>query len=146
MPVSAANVVDPGDAARRRPAYRGPHRPHRPTADDGRERHGDSAGTDADRPRHGGAAERAVQPLFETFDAREDLFAADVLFDLNVPVGRFQLQGPRAFTAQLRHSSRGAVRIDVLRTVPRSSGFVTEHEEHQDVDGQDLTARRLWLC
>ena len=34
----------------------------------------------------------------------------------------------------------------MLRTVPTASGFVTEHEEHQDVNGQDLTARRLWLC
>ncbi|MFQ6026330.1 MAG: hypothetical protein ACE5Q6_02320 [Dehalococcoidia bacterium] len=38
------------------------------------------------------------------------------------------------------------MRIDILRTVPTASGFVTEHEEHQDVDGHELTARRLWLC
>ena len=37
-------------------------------------------------------------------------------------------------------------RIDVLRTVPTREGFVTEHEEHQNVDGQEVTARRLWLC
>jgi ketosteroid isomerase-like protein len=30
--------------------------------------------------------------------------------------------------------------------VATTDGFVTEHEEHQDVDGEDLTARRLWLC
>ena len=29
---------------------------------------------------------------------------------------------------------------------PTASGFVTEHEEHQDVDGEDYSARRLWLC
>jgi len=34
----------------------------------------------------------------------------------------------------------------VLRTVTTDAGFATEHEEHQDVDGEDLTARRLWLC
>jgi CheY-like chemotaxis protein len=84
--------------------------------------------------------------VFETFDAREDLFSEDVLFDLNMPVWRFQLQGPQAFAAQLRAISQGAVRIDILRTVPTISGFVTEHEEHQDVNGQDFTARRLWLC
>ena len=38
------------------------------------------------------------------------------------------------------------MRIDVLRTVPTVSGFVTEHEEHHYVGGQDYTARRLWLC
>ena len=84
--------------------------------------------------------------VFETFDAGEDLFSADVLFDLNMPVWRFQVQGPRTFEAQLAQINRGAVRIDVLRTVPTVSGFVTEHEEHQRVDGRELTARRLWLC
>jgi hypothetical protein len=33
-----------------------------------------------------------------------------------------------------------------LRTVHTAEGFVTEHEEHQRVNGRDLTARRLWLC
>ena len=84
--------------------------------------------------------------VFETFEAGEDLFSPDVFFDLNMPVWRFQLQGPENFGAQLRRISRGPVRIDVLRTVPTISGFVTEHEEHQDVGGEDHSARRLWLC
>jgi hypothetical protein len=84
--------------------------------------------------------------VFETFEAGEDLFSPDVFFDLNMPVWRFQLQGPRDFGTQLRHISRGPVRIDILRTVPTLSGFVTEHEEHQDVGGEDFSARRLWLC
>ena len=63
-----------------------------------------------------------------------------------MPVWRMQLQGPEAFSAQLEQINEGDVRIDVLRTVPTVTGFVTEHEEHQQVDGQDLTARRLWLC
>lgn len=84
--------------------------------------------------------------VFQTLDAGEDLFAPDVFFDLNMPVWRFQLQGPGAFAAQLRATVRGTVRIDVQRTVPTISGFVTEHEEHQIVDGEELTARRLWLC
>ena len=53
-------------------------------------------------------------------------------------------QGHTGPSAELSH--RDHVRIDVLRTVPTVTGFVTEHEEHQQVDGQDLTARRLWLC
>jgi hypothetical protein len=84
--------------------------------------------------------------VFQTLDAGEDLFSPDVFFDLNMPVWRFQLQGPRAFESQLKRITRGDVRIDVLRTVPTNSGFVTEHEEHQEVGGQDFTARRLWLC
>jgi len=81
-----------------------------------------------------------------TLDAGEDLFAPDVFFDLNMPVWRFQIQGPEAFAAQLKHINRGHVRIDILRTVPTVSGFVQEHEEHQDVAGQELSARRLVLC
>ncbi len=84
--------------------------------------------------------------VFETLDAGEDVFSPDVFFDLNMPVWRFQLQGPEAFESQLKNIVEGDVRVNVLRTVPTASGFVTEHEEHQDVGGQDLTARRLWLC
>ncbi len=84
--------------------------------------------------------------VFQTFDAGEDVFTSDAFFDLNMPVWRFQLQGPEAFESQLKSIVEGQVRIVVLRTVPTASGFVTEHEEHQDVGGKDLTARRLWLC
>lgn len=94
-------------------------------------------------------AERLSQQfahVFETQDAGNKVFSDDVLFDLKMPVWRFQIQGPSAFETQLKQIVEGEVRIDVLRTVATDSGFVTEHEEHQDVNGQDLTARRLWLC
>ena len=84
--------------------------------------------------------------VFQTLDAGQHVFSPDVIFDLNMPVWRFQLQGPRAFESQLKQIVEGEVRIDLLRTVATTSGFVTEHEEHQNVRGQDLTARRLWLC
>ncbi len=84
--------------------------------------------------------------VFCTLGAEDDLFAADAFFDLNMPVWRMQLQTPDAFVSQLKAIVQGEVRIDILRTVATGSGFVTEHEEHQMVDGQDLTARRLWLC
>lgn len=84
--------------------------------------------------------------VFSTFDPGDDLFAVDVFFDLNMPVWRFQLQGPDTFASQLRKINQGPSRVDVLRTIPTNSGFVAEHEEHQFVDGQDLMARRLWLC
>jgi hypothetical protein len=84
--------------------------------------------------------------VFQTFDAGEDIFSPDVFFDLNMPVWRFQLQGAKAFAAQLRRINKGQVRMRILRTVPTVSGFVAEHEEHQDVGGQEVMARRLWLC
>jgi hypothetical protein len=89
---------------------------------------------------------QAFAHVFESPDTAGDVFASDAFFDLNMPVWRFQLQGAEAFAAQLKEINEGEVRMNVLRTVPIHSGFVTEHEEHQDVRGQDLTARRLWLC
>ena len=83
---------------------------------------------------------------FRFLDARDDVFAPDAFFDLNMPVWRFQLQGREAFGAQLRHLARGEVRVDVLRTVATDSGFVTEHVERQAVEGEELSARRMWLC
>lgn len=89
---------------------------------------------------------RRFAETFAPFEGGEDVFATDVFFDLNMPVWRFQMQGREAWAEQVRKLAAGPVRIDVIRTVPTVSGFVTEHEEHQEVDGEDLTARRLWLC
>jgi hypothetical protein len=63
-----------------------------------------------------------------------------------MPVWRFQLQGREALGAQIARINQGPSRVEVLRTVPTGSGFVAEHVEHQDVDGEDLSARRLVLC
>jgi hypothetical protein len=87
---------------------------------------------------------RQFADVFSTADPA-GLFSPDAFFDLNMPVWRFQLQGPDAFAAQLHKLRRGDLRIEVVRTVATDSGFVTEHEEHELVDGEDLTARRLWL-
>jgi ketosteroid isomerase-like protein len=89
---------------------------------------------------------RGFHNVFETFEASADVFAPDAFFDLNMPVWRFQLQGADAFGAQIGAINQGPTRIDIVRTVPTASGFVTEHVEHQAVDGQDLSARRMWLC
>jgi hypothetical protein len=89
---------------------------------------------------------RRFNRVFETLEAGNDLFAEEALFDLNMPVWRFQILGPAAFASQLKHINRGPAWVNIVRTVPTASGFVTEHVEHQEVDGQDLSARRLWLC
>jgi hypothetical protein len=88
---------------------------------------------------------RRFANVFEDPDSAEGVLAADAFFDLNMPVWRMQLQGADAFAAQLKVINEGDVRIDVLRTVPTAFGFVTEHEEHQDVRDR-LDRRRLWLC
>jgi hypothetical protein len=83
---------------------------------------------------------------FETFEADEGLFADDAFFDLLPPQWRFQLVGATAFTEQLRAIAEGPVRMEIVRTVPTATGFVTEHVEHTDVDGTEMVARRLVLC
>jgi hypothetical protein len=84
---------------------------------------------------------------FSQFAARNDLFAPDTLFDLLPPLWRFQFEGPgEAFTAQLRSIAEGPVDIEVVRTVPTSSGFVTEHVETQHTPNGVITARRIHLC
>jgi ketosteroid isomerase-like protein len=108
----------------------------------------------ADAPRNDEPIDRATverlcrrfHDAFRTFDAGEDAFASDAFFDLNMPVWRFQLQGREAFGTQLERINQGPSTVEVLRTVPTASGFVTEHVEHQQVEGHDHSARRLWLC
>ena len=84
---------------------------------------------------------------FSDFEARHDLFAADAFFDLLPPLWRFQFQGPgEAFTGQLRSIAQGPVEIEVLRTLPTGTGFLTEHVETQHTPQGDLVARRLHVC
>jgi len=84
---------------------------------------------------------------FSDFEARNDLFAPDTFFDLLPPMWRFQFEGPgEAFTTQLRSIAEGLVEIEVVRTVPTISGFVTEHVETQHTPGGVMTARRIHLC
>jgi hypothetical protein len=89
---------------------------------------------------------RRFNRVFETLEVEGDLFSDDAFFDLNMPVWRFQLQGPGAWEEQLRAINQGPSRIDIVRTVATADGFVTEHVEHQAVEGEDHFARRLWLC
>lgn len=89
----------------------------------------------------------AFHHCFTDFAATDDLFADDALFDLLPPMWRFQLQGPGAvFTEQLRFIAEGPVEIDVVRTVPTATGFVTEHVETQHTPTGVVTARRIHLC
>jgi len=84
---------------------------------------------------------------FSDFDARSDLFAPDAFFDLLPPLWRFQFQGPgEQFTDQLRSIAEGPVDIEIVRTIPTSTGFLTEHVETQHTPGGDMVARRIHLC
>ena len=90
---------------------------------------------------------RAFHQCFTDFTAPDDLFAEDARFDLLPPMWRFQLQGPgTVFTEQLRSIAEGSVEIEVVRTLPTATGFVTEHVETQHTPTGPVTARRLHLC
>ncbi len=84
---------------------------------------------------------------FSDFEARPGLFAPDTFFDFLPPMWRFQFEGPGdAFTSQLRAIAQGPVDIEVVRTVPTATGFVTEHIETQHTPAGEMVARRLHLC
>jgi hypothetical protein len=87
----------------------------------------------------------AFNRCFETLEADEDLFAPDAFFDLYPPLWRFQLQGPDAFTRQLRAIATGPTSSRALRVVPTATGFVMEQEETQH-GPTAAVARKLWLC
>jgi hypothetical protein len=89
----------------------------------------------------------AFHRCFSDFEADDDLFASDAFFDLLPPMWRFQLEGPgEAFTTQLRSIAEGPVEIEIVRTVPTATGFVTEHVETQDTPQGTTVARRIHLC
>jgi len=83
--------------------------------------------------------------VFRTNDA-SDVFTADVFFDLNMPVWRFQMQGVDAFESWRRGLSPQGSEVNTLRTVPTFSGFVTEFEEVEEQGGRLLTSRKMFLC
>jgi hypothetical protein len=89
----------------------------------------------------------AFHRCFSDFVADDDLFADDAFFDLLPPLWRFQLEGPGdTFTAQLASIAQGPVDIEIVRTIPTTAGFVTEHVERQHTPNGVMTARRLHLC
>ena len=89
----------------------------------------------------------AFHRCFSHFVVDDDVFAPDTFFDLLPPLWRFQLQGPGdMFTAQLRAIAEGPVDLEVVRTIPTATGFVTEHVETQHTADGPVVARRLHLC
>ena len=84
---------------------------------------------------------------FSDLDARADLFAPDAFFDLMPPLWRFQFEGStHDFTSQLSTIAQGPVDIEVVRTLPTATGFLTEHVETQHTASGDVVARRLHVC
>jgi hypothetical protein len=82
------------------------------------------------------------------FDPGEDVFADDAFYDLLPPMWRFQLQGPgQVYADQARSNAEGCpVEIEVVRTIPTETGFVTEHVETKHAPSGMIRSRRLHVC
>ena len=61
---------------------------------------------------------RGFHDTFRNLAARDDVFSADVFFDLNMPVWRFQLQGREAWESQLRKLPKVVVRCASMSFEP----------------------------
>jgi ketosteroid isomerase-like protein len=94
------------------------------------------------------ATELLSEGLAEVFRKSEvgDVFASDVFFDLNMPVWRFQLEGPEAFEGFLRELNPDGVELSTGRAIVTASGFVVEHQDRKFEDGHEVTSRKLLLC
>ena len=87
----------------------------------------------------------AFNEVFDKLDAPDDLFTDDAFFDMLPPFWRFQLEGPKAFVAQLQAIVEGETSTRLIRVVPTATGFVLEHEMTSRGVKTEV-ARRLWLC
>jgi hypothetical protein len=83
--------------------------------------------------------------VFRTADVG-DLFTDDLFLDGHPPFWRFQLQGRTEFASWLRGYSPDGADTTVVRTVPTVSGFVAEFAGRHDVDGEEMTDRKILLC
>ena len=56
------------------------------------------------------------------------------------------MQGVDDFESWRRGLAPEGSGINILRTWPTLSGFVTEYEEFEEEEGQLLTSRKIFLC
>ena len=83
--------------------------------------------------------------VFRTADVG-DVFTEDLFLDGHPPYWRFQLQGRDQFAAWLAGYAPAGTEVDVARTVPTASGFLTELTGRHEEDGAEMTDRKIVLC
>jgi len=96
-----------------------------------------------------GAARDLASKLVEAYSACRDtgeVFAPDCLFDVNIPMWRFQIRGAGEFFSWLRGYSPTGYRLSPARVVPSVSGFVVEVEGDYELRGEPTYFRNLLLC
>jgi hypothetical protein len=98
---------------------------------------------------HTSTAQHLSEALAEGFRTGKvsDVLTEDVFLDGNPPLWRFQLQGIEAFTDWYSgFMPHGMEEVNVVRTIPTASGFVTELTEAHRQDGDEITSRKIVLC
>ena len=93
-------------------------------------------------------AQELSERLADVFRTAEvgDVFTEDLFLDGHPPFWRFQLQGRDTFAAWLQGYSPDGAEVDVVRTIPTVSGFVSEVVGAHIEDGVHMTDRKILLC
>jgi ketosteroid isomerase-like protein len=99
-------------------------------------------------PINDATAQELSERLADVFRTGEvgDALTEDVFLDGHPPLWRFQLQGRDRFAEWLSGFMPEGAETTVVRTVPTSTGFVTEFVGRHDEDGEEMTDRKILLC
>lgn len=94
------------------------------------------------------AAQELSERLADVFRTADvgDVLTEDVFLDGHPPFWRFQLQGRDTFAAWLSDFSPDGSDTTVIRTIPTSTGFVTEFAGRHFDEGEEMTDRKILLC
>jgi ketosteroid isomerase-like protein len=92
------------------------------------------------------AIAQRLATVLRTYAGVGEVFTPDVVFDINVPIWRFQVRGPDRFIAWLRGYAPHGYDITVTRTFPTGTGVVVEVEGEYDRHGHHLFFRNLYIC
>jgi ketosteroid isomerase-like protein len=91
------------------------------------------------------ALSERLADVFRTADVG-DVFTEDLFLDGHPPYWRFQLQGRDQFAAWLKGYAPAGTEVNVARTVPTASGFLTELTGRHEEDGAEMTDRKIVMC
>ena len=83
--------------------------------------------------------------VFRSADAR-DVLTDDIFLDGNPPLWRFQLQGRDTFDAWLKSFMPHGADTTVVRTIPTVTGLVSEFTGRHEIDGEEITDRKILLA
>lgn len=83
--------------------------------------------------------------LLRSYEGAE-VFAPDAVFDINVPIWRFQVTGVERFLRWLQGYAPHGYLINVQRVLPTATGFAIELEGEYEHHGIPLFFRNLYVA